>query len=156
MTSGNVMNGPASSGQHVRIGSWLRSTASPVATTSWQGPPRTVLGKTEASSVTFGIAFSFPRIPSGGFGSRKNSSREFHSSHDSICRARSMRRREPNALIATGISEPSTFSKRRAGPPAFTHRSAISEISHRGDTRCRMRTRSPSASSARRNSPRLS
>ena len=74
------MKGPPSWGQQVRTGRLERSTASPVSTISWQGADRTVLGKTAASSVTLGIAFSLSISPSGGLGSRKNSSRSFHSS----------------------------------------------------------------------------
>ncbi len=74
------MNGPPSWGQQVRTGRLERSTASPVWTTSWQGADRTVFGNTAASSVTFGIAFNFSSSPSGGLGSRKNSSLSFHSS----------------------------------------------------------------------------
>ena len=66
--------------------------------------------------MTFGIAFSFSRIPSGGFGSRKNSRRSSHSSQEAISSARSIRRREAKTLIATGRLEPSTFSKSSAGP----------------------------------------
>jgi hypothetical protein len=66
MTSGIVMNGPASCGQHVSTGSSPRSTASPVATTSWHGADLTVFGNTAASSVTFGSARSLSSRPSGG------------------------------------------------------------------------------------------
>ena len=55
-----------------------------------------------------------------------------------------MRFRDAKTLIATGIEEPSTFSKRSAGPPPLTARSAISGISRRGDTFSFTRTRSPS------------
>src|SRR5262249_34018313 len=61
----------------------------------------------------------------------------------------------PKRLIATGIDAPSTFSNRRAGPPPLTARSAISAISRRGETRSRTRARSPSDSSAARNSERF-
>ena len=43
-TCPNVMNRPASSGQHCRTGSSLRSTSRPSLTTCWQAPVRTMRG----------------------------------------------------------------------------------------------------------------
>src|SRR5262245_24418941 len=154
-TRGIVMNGPASRGQQVSTGSAPRSTSSPVATTSWQGPERTVFGKTEASSVNLGTAFNLSRRPSGGFGSRKNSSLWSHSSNEESSSARSIRLREAKRLIATGIVEPRTFSKRSAGAPPLTARSAISEISRCGETSVETRASSPSRSRASRKAARF-
>ena len=47
-------------------------------------------------------------------------------------KARHIRRSVPNWLMRSGCSEPLTFVKRRAGPPAFTVRSTISVISRYG------------------------
>jgi len=66
-----------------------------------------------------------------------------------------VRRRDAKRLIATGILEPETFSKRMAGPPPLTARSAISAISRTGDTSRETRTSSPCASSALRKSVRF-
>ena len=60
-TSGRVMKGPPSSGQHVRIGS--RSRSGSVSHTSWQGPSRTVLAENEASSRSFPSALTFSTSP---------------------------------------------------------------------------------------------
>ncbi len=66
ITAGSVMNGAASPGQHVWIGSRSRFTSSPVRTTSWHGPERTVFGRESAISLSFIRPATFSRRPSGG------------------------------------------------------------------------------------------
>src|ERR1043165_5161653 len=70
--------------------------------------------------------------------------------------ANAVRSIDPSRLIATGIFEPSTFSKSSAGPFFLTVRSAHSVISRIGDTRSLMRSNSPRFSRPLRNSRRLS
>ena len=69
-----------------------------------------------------------------------------NSSHESEPSAHAVRCSEPKVLIRSGISDPCTFSKSRAGPPALVTRSVISVISSSGFTCAEMRCNSPLAS----------
>ena len=66
ITAGSVMNGAASPGQHVWIGSAPRSTSSPRSTTSWHAPLRTVFGRESAIDFSFCSPRSFSASPCGG------------------------------------------------------------------------------------------
>jgi len=147
ITAGSVMNGPASSGQHVWIGSASSVASSPVRTTSWHAPRRTVRGRESAIDFSFCRPRTFATRPCGGCISSTSPMRSPTASSDGASKARHIRRSVPNWLISSGSSEPLTFSNSSAGPPDFTVRSVISVISRCGSTSAPTRTSSPSRSS---------
>ncbi len=102
ITAGSVMNGAASPGQQVWIGSTSRSTSSPVSTTSWQGPLRTDFGIESAIDFSFARPFTFSTRPCGGCISSTSSSFDATSSRRSTPNARHIRRSVPNWLISSG------------------------------------------------------
>ena len=65
MTAGSVMNGAASSGQQVWIGSRPRSTSSPVRTTSCERPERTLFGIESAIDLSLARPLTFSTRPCG-------------------------------------------------------------------------------------------
>ena len=98
MTSGSVMNLPASPGQVFRIGisdSWM---SLPVCTTSLHGASlrETTLGKYEPTSASMGSSFSLSRRLDGICGLMSDSIRPAMLSSDSVCSASFMRRSLPN------------------------------------------------------------
>src|SRR5712671_6431489 len=108
-----------------------------VSTTSWQGAERTRLGPALARSKRSPSRRSFSNIEPGMRRSRSLATRADSSSRRSTPRAAAIRSDDPKALMSTGISEPRTFSKRRATlrPPALLDtRSAISAISRSRET----------------------
>ena len=161
--------GSPSFGQHLMMGSSKRLTSLPVLTTSWHGPDLTNFGAKEAifaSSKPFFILFIRPVGGSGLmsdsiFAARPSKPTSRQSS------AISMRVYDPKALMSTGKSEPSTFSKSSALPPRcafcgsnflacsemfgagdFETLSVICVISRMGETCAVMRCSSPAWSSA--------
>src|SRR6266436_8174511 len=108
-----------------------------VSTTSWQGAERTRLGPALARSKRSPSRRSFSKIEPGMRRSRSLATRADSSSRRSTPRAAAIRSADPKALMSTGISEPRTFSNRRATlrPPALLDtRSAISAISRSCET----------------------
>ena len=157
------MNGPPSPGQHVMMGSLLRSTSSPRITTDWHGAPLfIVLGGNFANSAIFGSIAIFSIQPSGTLSFIISSIRCAMPSRSSTPNAARIRFMDPNRLIATGmeLSVPSArigFSNKSAGPPSllFMQRSAISAISFTTLTGWLTRTSSPIRSISATNSATL-
>ena len=164
MTIGSVMYGPPSSGQVVRIGSFITSISPPRQTTSWHGGvPFMRRGGNFETSSRRGRSPSLAIRPSGTLRSSSLVMRCPISSRSSTPRAIDMRRIEPKRLMATGQGErvPSwrmTCSKSSALPPpgCFMTRSAISQSSSLAATGCVMRASSPSVSRAAMNAERES
>ncbi len=148
ITAGSVMNGAASSGQQVWTGSTPRSTSSPVSTTSWQAPRRTVFGSESAIDFSWRSPRSLSTRPAGGCISSTSASFAPTSSSPSTPKARHMRRSLPNWFTSSGCSLPAGRSNSSAGPPAFTVLSTISVTSSAGLTSALTRTSSPSRSSS--------
>ena len=148
ITAGSVMNGAGSTGQQRWIGSRSRSTSSPVSTTSWTGPERTVFGRESAIDFSFFRPLTFSARPCGGCISSTSPSFAATASRLGASNARHMRRSVPNWLIRSGCRDPFGLVKSSAGPPALTVRSAISVISRSGSTSASTRTSSPSRSSS--------
>src|SRR6266849_166015 len=146
ITAGSVMKGAGSPGQQCWMGSSARSISSPVSTTSWHGPERTLRGIESAIDFSFFSPFTFSTSPCGGCISSTSSSLRPTASRLGSPNARHILRSVPNWLISSGCCEPFGCSKRSAGPPALTVRSVISVISRRGSTSAVTRTRSPSRS----------
>ena len=146
ITSGNVMYGPPSSGQHFRIGN--SSSVPSFVTTSWHAASRTVFGMRSARRVTIGAILMTSIMPVGGLGSVSSLISSTISSSDSTPSARHIRSFEPNRFVATGIEYPVGFSNSKPGPPCgdFEARSVTAQISRSGLT----------SSATRRNQPRLS
>src|SRR5215470_4450771 len=157
-TMGRVMKRPASPGQQRRTGSDARLGRS-VSTTSWQGAERARRGPALATSKRSPSLRSLSRKEPGMRRSRSLATRAPRSSSRSTPRAAAMRAEEPKALMRTGVSKPSTCSKRRArfpsGGPLET-RSVISAISRSRETRAGTRVSCPClsrcATKARRSS----
>ncbi len=157
MTSGKVMNLPASPGHVFRIGISDSLMSLPVWITSLQGAPRLSMtfGKKEPISASMGSIFNLSSKPEGICGFSRVSIRPAILSSESVSRASRMRRSLPNWFISTRAPGwPFTFSKSSAGPPAsavprpiFATRSAISAISRFGSTSTRIRFSSPLLSS---------
>ena len=103
-TSGSVMKGPPSSGQHFKIGR-MSSDGLSISTTSWHGAFLTYFGKFTAlrifgMSVTRSILFA-----SEIFGRRMKSRRSSAiSSRLSTPKAMLMRSMLPKAFMSTGMS----------------------------------------------------
>jgi hypothetical protein len=146
ITAGSVMNGAGSPGQQRWIGSRPRSTSSPVSTTSWTGPERTVFGRESAIDFSFCRPRTLSIRPDGGCISSTSPTRAPSSSSRSTPNASAIRRSVPNWLISSGCREPFGLVKRSAGPPALTTRSTISVTSRSGSTSASMRNSSPSLS----------
>ena len=142
------MKGPASPGQQVIAGSVDRSTSSPVRKTSWHGAFRTVFGWYDAMCASCPSARSLANSPwCGSFTiPSRLRVRSVSSSSRSTPSADATRGMVPKALMRSGMSYPSTFSKSSAGPPDFTMRSVISVISRCALTGVDTRRRSPRAS----------
>src|SRR5499427_837153 len=157
-TMGRVMKRPASPGQHWSTGRVARLGCS-VSTTSWQGAERARRGPALATSKRSPSLRSLSRKEPGMRRSRSLATRAPRSSSRSTPRAAAMRAEEPKALMRTGVSKPSTCSKRRArfpsGGPLET-RSVISAISRSRETRAGTRVSCPClsrcATKARRSS----
>src|SRR5262245_37485108 len=153
-TSGNVMNGPPSPGQHVRIG---RSSSVPSRfTTSWHGASFTVFGIRSASRPTTGRSFRASITPFGAGGVMRSSISFSRSSSLATPSASCMRSREPKMLVATGMSKPEGLSNNNAGPPCgdLHARSVTAAISSVGLTRSAIRTSCRRLSRSARNSER--
>src|SRR4029450_11717401 len=139
-TRGNVINGPPSPGQHVRIG---RSSSVPSRfTTSWHAASFTVFGIKSANRPTTGRSFKASITPFGAGGVMR-SSISFSSSSSLVTPSAScMRSRDPKTLDATGMSKPEGFSNNSAGPPCgdLHARSVTAAISSVGLTRSAIRT----------------
>src|SRR5277367_5202990 len=105
-----------------------------VFTTSWHSPLRTVFGKNDPISASFGSIFTFSKNPCGDCMSINECTRSAISSSESTSSARHMRFKVPTTLVTTGTREPFGLSNSSAGPPAFTVRSEISVISYTGST----------------------
>src|SRR5215472_9171128 len=157
-TMGRVMKRPASRGQHWRTGSDARLGRS-VSTTSWQGAERARRGPALATSKRSPSLRSLSRKEPGMRRSRSLATRAPRSSRRSTPRAAAIRAGEPKALMRTGVSKPSTCSKRRArlasaGP--LETRSVISAISRSRETLAATRVSCPCfsrwATKARRSS----
>jgi hypothetical protein len=148
ITAGRVMNGAGSPGQQRWIGSKSRSTSSPVRTTSWTGPERTVFGRESAIDFSFLRPLTFSASPCGGCISSTSPSLAATESRLGASKARHMRRSVPNWLIRSGCGDPLGLVKRSAGPPTLTVRSTISVTSRSGSTSASTRTSSPSRSSS--------
>ncbi|RIH81657.1 hypothetical protein Mrose_03559 [Calidithermus roseus] len=144
MTSGSVMKGPPSRGQHLSTGRRERSTASPLSTTSCTGARKTRRGKKPRSSPSLGsranTALS-PPLP--GPRSISRATRSPRASRLGTPMAHAVRSAVPYPPMNTGKSRPFTRSNRRAGPPILTMRSAISVISSSQETSSRTRKSSP-------------
>ncbi len=155
-TMGNVINLPASPGQHCSMGMIPRSTSLPVSTTSWQDAfcELTILGGKAAASRSIGKSLTFSRSEDGGLIFRYLSMSLGIFSISCTPSAIFIRFKLPKALIRTGIFESSTFSKSRAFPPSgcLETRSVISVISKIGDTWSLIRISSFSFSSRSTNS----
>ena len=67
-TSGQVISGAGSSGQHIWTGRLARSISSPVSTTSWQGARLTVFGFIAMTVFSSGSISTASRQPPGGSG----------------------------------------------------------------------------------------
>ena len=133
-TSGSVMKGPPSSGQHFRIGS--SSSVPSRCTISWHGASFTVFGIRSRSRATIGSIFSASMIPAGICGVISWSISLARSSSVFTPSARHMRSIDPKTFAATGMSKPAGFSKRSAGPPPgdLHARSMTAAISRSGLT----------------------
>ena len=105
ITIGQVMYRPPSCGQHCKIGK-SNSEKPSVRTTSWQSPLRTVFGKNDPISASFGSIFTFSRIPCGDCISRNEEMRAATSSSESTSSARFIRRSLPSRFVTTGIFDP--------------------------------------------------
>ncbi len=101
-TSGSVMYGPPSSGQHVRIGS--SSSVPPFCTTSWQGASFTVFGIRSPSRFTSGSIFRASNMPLGACGVMSSSISFARSSSEATPSARHIRSIDPKTFAATGMS----------------------------------------------------
>ena len=135
-TNGMVMYGPPSSGQQVGMGR-PSSVGAAVSTMSCTGPARTVRGPMRPMCTISPRVRSLPQMPAGGglmARSSRCSRRVSNSDQSSMPRAHAIRCWVPSRLIASGTSEPFTFSNSSAGPSAFITRSAISVISRCGST----------------------
>ena len=135
-----VINFPPSSGQHFRIGKVVKSDLSSIC---WHGAPNNELldlkfvilfmkGKElNILSIFGGITFSAKkRISSpSSFGSQPKANFNLSS--------------EPNRFVATGCSDPLTFSKIRAGPSSSIVLQVISVISRTGSTSVVILLKSP-------------
>src|SRR5580658_6661417 len=103
-------------------GSSRRLTSSPRWMTCLQGASFAgmTLGKKLPTSASMGSIFILSMKLVGVCGLRKVRMRLAMSSRESVSRARRMRRSLPNWFMRTRAPGwPFTFSKRRAGPPAF-------------------------------------
>src|SRR5215510_4177011 len=157
-TMGRVMKRPASPGQHWSTGRVARLGCS-VSITSWQGAERARRGPALATSKRSPSLRSLSRKEPGMRRSRSLATRAPRSSSRSTPRAAAIRAGEPKALMRTGVSKPSTCSKRRArfasAEPLET-RSVISAISRSRETRAGTRVSCPClsrcATKARRSS----
>src|SRR4029450_4264187 len=153
-TSGNVMNGPPSPGQHVRIG---RSSSVPSRfTTSWHGASFTVFGIKSANRPTTGRSFKASMTPFGAGGVMRSSISFSRSSSLLTPSASCMRSRDPKMLVATGMSKPEGFWNNNAGPPCWDlhARSGTAAISRVGLNGSAIRTSCPRLSRSARNSER--
>src|SRR5262244_299342 len=144
-TMGRVMKRPASPGQHWSTGRVSRFGCS-VSTTSWQGADRARRGLALATSKRSPSLRSLSKKEPGMRRSRSLATRAPRSSSRSTPRAAAIRAGEPKALMRTGVSKPSTCSKRRArfasARPLET-RSVISAISRSRETRAGTRVSCP-------------
>ena len=111
------MKGPASCGQHVSTGSVERSTASPVATTSWQGPLFTVFGKTRGELRDLRNRLQLveeSRRAASGRG-RTRGARPTPA-HEASSSARSIRRREREDVDRDGMRRALDVLEEQRGP----------------------------------------
>ncbi len=147
------MSGAGSPGQQVWIGSAVRSTSSPLSTTSWQGAFETVLGFIAITVLSSGNISKASRQPPGGSGcfSQASCSPRARNSPGSRPMPQATRSTVPKRLTRTFMSQrrdPSrTFSNRTAGPSSARSRVWISVISRTGETGSRTRVRRPADSS---------
>ena len=96
----------------------------------------------ERSPVALGSTEKIPCIV-GGFTLRNISTSSSPTEAGFLPRASSTLCSVPKRFITRGKSDPSTFSNRRAGPPSFIVRDAISVISRSGETSAFILLRSP-------------
>ena len=117
ITAGSVMNGAGSPGQQRWIGSRSRSTSSPVSTTSWAGPLRTVFGPRVGDRLQLLEPPDLLREPL----------RRLHLEHVArawrrprralgASKARHMRRSVPNWLISSGWSDALRLGEQQRRP----------------------------------------
>src|SRR2546426_852497 len=135
-THGSVMYRPPSLGQQRSAGR-LASDGRSVSTTSWHGASLTRRGPAFTRSKSVPSFRSRSANVPGSFTSRSLPTRSPSSSRWPTPSAIASRSAAPNVLTSTGMSKPSTRSKRRArfrsvGP--FETRSVISVISRSRET----------------------
>ena len=106
ITAGRVMNGAASSGQQVWIGSRSRFTSSPVSTTSWHGPLRTDFGTRVGDRLELHQAADLVAEALRRLHLEHVAELLADSSSESTPKARHIRRSVPNWLISSGSCEP--------------------------------------------------
>ena len=139
------------------MGSWCRSTLSPVVMVCWQGAFFTTFGPMVSNFFSKGALSTRSLNPLGGSGWRRYASSSPTSrkaATDSSPIPKATRLGVPNRLASTGTSKPLGFSKSSAGPPPRSVLSAISVISRLGSTSTAMRTKSPRRSNSAMNSRR--
>ncbi len=157
-TNGRVIVFPASSGQVLGIGSFVRSGFS--TTTSWQAAFLTRFGAILRACLASGIPFQGLPAIAATSGFIRPTSRLPISEYSSTPRAIFTRSGVPNKFIASGISEmlPSGnlgCSNSNALPPILTTRSAMQPASNSMSTGREIRNNSPDSSSESRNCLRL-
>ena len=103
ITSGRVMNGPASPGHVFRMGISDNLMSLPVCTTSLQGASlrEITFGKYEPISASMGSSFNLSIRFDGICGLISDSIRPAMLSSESVCSASFMRRSLPNWFIST-------------------------------------------------------
>ena len=143
----NVMNRPASPG-HVRSAGRPASDGETVSTTSVTGPDFSGRGNAPPILDSSGSLRRRPIAPRGTSVRAIPAMRSPISAKSPVSSAMCMRLSEPNALPRTGMSDPSTFSKSTAGPPAYMTRRSTSAISRSGLAGSETLASSPAPSSA--------
>src|SRR3989475_4017438 len=142
---GSVMYRPPSLGQQRSTGR-LASDGRSVSTTSWHGPSVRRRGPAFTRSKSVPSFRSRSANVPGSFTSRSLPTRSPSSSRWPTPSAIASRSAAPNVLTSTGMSKPSTRSKRRATFPSagpFETRSVISVISRSRETGTATRRRRP-------------
>ena len=157
ITTGRVMKGPPSSGQHFRIGSLERSISFPLNTTSWHGAFDVLRGSNLITSSPVGSRFTNWRSDAGGATRTRRSSLSARASREVVPRAIQIRRSLPKALVRTGKLDSRTRSNSKALPPprALDAKSVMQAISRLQDTGSLILSSWPALSNSAMNSPRF-